>query len=109
MTAYALALVHSVEFGPEIVEYLQRIDATLDPFGGRFVVHGGNAELLEGSWDDIRDVILIEFPDDTNLRAWYASPAYQEILPLRTRNMNATAVILTGVPAGYRGVDSLDH
>ncbi|MEY9848200.1 DUF1330 domain-containing protein [Streptacidiphilus sp. MAP5-3] len=109
MTAYALALVHSVEFGPDIVDYLRRIDATLDPFGGRFLIHGGNVEAFEGTWDDIRDVILIEFPDEDNLRAWHASPAYQEILPLRTRHMNADAAFVAGVPSGYRGVDSLAH
>jgi uncharacterized protein (DUF1330 family) len=27
--------------GPSIVEYLQRIDVTLEPFAGRFMVHGG--------------------------------------------------------------------
>jgi uncharacterized protein (DUF1330 family) len=33
-----------------IVEYLERIDATLAPSGGRFIVHGGDFESLEGSW-----------------------------------------------------------
>jgi uncharacterized protein (DUF1330 family) len=27
-----------------LVEYVQRIDATLEPFGGRFLVHGGKVE-----------------------------------------------------------------
>jgi uncharacterized protein (DUF1330 family) len=32
--------------GPQIIEYLQRIDATLKPFAGRFLVHGGGVEVL---------------------------------------------------------------
>ena len=32
MTAYAMAHVHSTNFGPELIEYLRRIDATLEPF-----------------------------------------------------------------------------
>ncbi|AUY47821.1 DUF1330 domain-containing protein [Streptomyces sp. CB01881] len=107
MTAYALAHVHSVEFGPDIVEYLERIDATLEPFGGRFLVHGGEVEVLEGSWGP--DLIVIEFPDREAVRAWYDSPAYQEILALRTRHMVADAIIAQGVPAGYRGADALKH
>jgi uncharacterized protein (DUF1330 family) len=107
MTAYAMAHVHSVEFGPDIVEYLERIDATLDPFGGRFLVHGGTVEPLEGSFAG--QLILIEFPDEAAVRAWYDSPAYQEILPLRTRHMKADAMLVHGVPAGYRGADSLGH
>jgi len=33
MSAYALAHLREVAIGPEFVEYLQRIDATLAPFG----------------------------------------------------------------------------
>jgi uncharacterized protein (DUF1330 family) len=49
MTAYALAHVHHTNFGPELVEYLRRIDATLEPFDGRFLVHGGPVEAVEGT------------------------------------------------------------
>jgi uncharacterized protein (DUF1330 family) len=107
VNAYAIAFIHKVEFGPDIIEYLQRIDATLDPFGARFVVHGGGAQTVEG--DGATDAIVIEFPDAERLRAWWNSPAYQEILPLRTRHMVADIVFADGVPAGYRGADSLKH
>ena len=30
------------------------------------------------------------------------SPAYQEILPLRTRNADGVTLLVDGVPAGYR-------
>ncbi|RKE23477.1 DUF1330 domain-containing protein [Streptomyces sp. TLI_171] len=108
MTAYALAQVHSVEFGPDIIEYLERIDATLEPFGGRFIVHGGKLETVEGSWGQ-SGTIVIEFPDFAQARAWWDSPAYQEILPLRTRRMVADIVLVEGVPTGYRGADMLEH
>ena len=107
MKAYAIAFVRKVEFGPEIMEYLQRIDATLEPFGGRFLVHGGGAESVEG--DAVMDAIVIEFPDGDRSRAWWNSPEYREIAPLRTRHMTADIVLVDGVPADYRGADSLDH
>ena len=44
--AYAVAILHEVELGPEIVTYLERIDATLAPFGGRFIIHGGEVTEL---------------------------------------------------------------
>lgn len=105
MTAYAIAHVHSVEFGPDIVEYLERIDATLEPFGGRFLVHGGKVEVVEGAWGP--DVIVIEFPDRAQVRAWYDSPEYQQILGLRTAHMVADVIFADGVPDGYRGADAL--
>ena len=35
MPAYAIAHLRSAEIGPDIVRYLEGIDATLEPFGGR--------------------------------------------------------------------------
>lgn len=107
MTAYAIAHVHSVEFGPDIVEYLRRIDATLEPYGGRFLVHGGNVEVVEGEWD--AGVIVIEFPDQKQIRDWYDSLEYRQILPLRTAHMVADVIIADGVPDGYRAADTLHN
>ncbi len=50
MSAYAVAHMRHVAMGPPIVEYLEKIDATLAPFGGHFIVHGGEIEVLEGNW-----------------------------------------------------------
>ncbi len=106
MTAYAIAHLRKVTMGPEIVEYIQRIDGTLEPFGGRFVVHGGNVEVLEGIWSG--DVIVVEFPDHDRARAWYSSAAYQDILPLRTDNSEGDVIFADGVPQGHRATDILD-
>jgi uncharacterized protein (DUF1330 family) len=84
MQTYAIAHMHKADMGPEIVEYLGRIDATLAPFGGRFIVYGDPVEVIEGDWPGF--AIVIGFPGRDHARAWYRSPAYQKILPLRTRN-----------------------
>ncbi|MCB5166624.1 DUF1330 domain-containing protein [Streptomyces bambusae] len=99
MPAYAIAHLRPRQPHAEIIEYIERIQATLDPFGGRFLVHGAEVEVVEGPWEGT--VVVIAFPDIEAARAWYASPAYQEILPLRTRHMAAEAVLVEGVPAGY--------
>src|SRR3546814_4917800 len=82
MTAYAVANLHRVEMGPAIIEYLEKIDATLAPFGGRYIIHGGPKAVLEGDWRG--DIIVVAFPDRAAAAAWYDSPAYQAIKPLRT-------------------------
>lgn len=105
MPAYAVAHMHEVTMGPDIVEYLQRIDATLAPFGGRFAVHGGEVEPLEGSWPGY--LIVIEFPDRERASAWYKSDAYQEILALRTNNSRSDVVLVDGVQDGHRATDIL--
>ena len=105
MTAFAVARLRNVSMGPEIVVYLERIDATLVPFGGRFVVHGGEKSVLEGTWPG--DLIVIGVPNRERARAWYASPAYREILPLRLGNSEGDVILVDGVPEDHRATDVL--
>ena len=105
MPAYAVAHLRSTQVGPEILEYLQRIDDTLEPFGGRFLIHGATPEVLEDAFPGV--LVVIEFPDRATAHAWYASDAYQAILPLRTNNSDGTAFIVDGVKPGHRATDAV--
>ena len=105
MSAYCIAHMRTVTMGPPIVEYLQRIDATLAPFDGRFIVHGGEAQVLEGGWPGF--AIVLEFPDSATARAWYQSDAYREIAPLRTDNSESDIIIVDGVGSDHRATDVL--
>jgi uncharacterized protein (DUF1330 family) len=107
MTAYAIMHVRAVRPSPQITEYLQRIDATLDPFQGRFRAHGADFTVVEGEWG--LGVIVIEFPDRDHAHGWYSSPAYRQIAKLRTDNIDGDIILVDGVPEGYRGADALDH
>ena len=42
-------------------EYKARAGATVTQYGGRFVVRGGPAQVLEGDWQPAR-VVVLEFP-----------------------------------------------
>ena len=95
MTAYAVAHLRSVDQNAEIADYLRRIDATLDPFEGRFVVHGVLPEVLEGDWPGV--LVVIGFPDLATARAWYDSHGYQKILPLRQQASEGNVVLVEGV------------
>jgi uncharacterized protein (DUF1330 family) len=105
MPAYAVAHMRQVTTGPAIVEYLERIDATLAPFGGRFLVHGGPVEVVEGTWPG--HLIVIEFPDRARADAWYRSAAYQEIVALRTGNSRSDIILAEGVGSDHRATDVL--
>ncbi|HLM09145.1 MAG TPA: DUF1330 domain-containing protein [Thermoleophilaceae bacterium] len=106
MDGYAIAQLKSVRMGQDIVEYLRRIDATLAPFGGRFVVHGGHADIREGEFRG--DLIVIGFPSREAAVSWYESDAYQEILPLRLHNAEGWAIIVDGVSDDHRATDVLE-
>jgi len=105
MSGYAVAHIREVTRNADIVKYLEEIDATLRPFGGRFAIHGGDVEVLEGEWPG--HVVLIEFPDRDSARAWYRSPTYQSILRLRTNNSQGDIVLVDGVGPEHRATDIL--
>ncbi len=104
---YAVALLQDIHFGAELIDYLRRIDATLEPYGGRFVVHQPAPTLVEGSLDGRTALIVIEFPDRASATRWYESPAYQAILPLRTENSRGFALLADAVPEGYSAAAGL--
>ncbi|MBF6194808.1 DUF1330 domain-containing protein [Nocardia sp. CDC186] len=99
MSAYGFAHLRSRRPHPDILEYLERIQATLDPFGGRFVIHGPPAEVVEGSWPG--SMVLIEFPGMAEAREWYHSPAYQDILRLRADHIDGDLLLIEGVGPDY--------
>ncbi|WP_433607716.1 DUF1330 domain-containing protein [Dactylosporangium sp. CA-139114] len=99
MNGYAMAHLHGHSSHDDVLEYLERIQGTLDPFGGRFLVHGPPVEVREGEWPGT--VVIIEFPTLDAARSWYDSPAYQEILHLRTDHIAGSAILFEGVRDGH--------
>jgi uncharacterized protein (DUF1330 family) len=95
--------MYKVQMGPDIAAYLERIDATLLPYGGRFLVHGDPVEVIEGDWPG--HLIIIAFPDRARAKAWYGSGPYQAIVRLRTENSESDVVFVDGVSADHRAAD----
>ncbi|HEY4418944.1 MAG TPA: DUF1330 domain-containing protein [Pseudonocardia sp.] len=105
MTTYAVAHMREVTIGPAIVEYLGRIDATLAPFGGRFIVHGAEPTVVEGKFPG--NLVVVAFPTREQAQGWYESPAYRAILPLRTENSSADVLLVDGVGPDHWATDVL--
>ncbi|MFG2925172.1 DUF1330 domain-containing protein [Streptomyces sp. NPDC048305] len=99
MPAYAIAHLQEAAPAAEIAEYIERVTATFEPHGGRFLVHAAQHEVKEGSWPG--SVVMIGFPGIAEARAWWDSPAYREIAPLRSRHIEGDIILVEGVPAGY--------
>lgn len=105
MTTYAVGILTDVTMGPAIIEYLERIDATLAPFDGHFVVHGAEPTMLEGTVPGT--LVVIEFPDRSSAEGWYASNAYRAIVALRTENSTSTVFLIDGVGRDHLATDVL--
>lgn len=97
--SYAVAYLRDVDFGADIIRYMREIDETLVPFGGEFVVHGGDLDVREGRWDGT--LVIIRFPEAGSAARWYESADYQRILPLRLNNSTSMAALVAGVEPGH--------
>jgi uncharacterized protein (DUF1330 family) len=69
--------------------------ASIAQYGGKFLVRGGPAELVEGSPEPKR-VVVIEFADAAAFKRWYNSPEYQTALPIRLANSTGRAILVEG-------------
>lgn len=63
-------------------EYRRQVPATLKPWGAELVLRGKLASILAGDHAHA-DTVVIRFPDIAAVNSWYASPAYQALIPLR--------------------------
>jgi uncharacterized protein (DUF1330 family) len=62
----------------------------------RSLVRGGAVDVLEGSWDP-RRLIILEFPDRESAKGWYFSPGYQAAKAIRDRAATTRAILVDGV------------
>jgi uncharacterized protein (DUF1330 family) len=80
---------------PENLEYLEKVEATFTPYGGRWLALDAQVEALEGAWPG--SVVLMEFPDMSTAKRWYRSPEYQGILHLRTDTAISDLILVDAV------------
>ena len=95
MPAYVIADIE-VHDPDAYKEYASRVQATLDPFEGRFLVRGGPSETLEGGWQPKR-VVVLQFPSAGHARGWYESPDYVKALEIRHRASSGSLILAEGV------------
>ena len=88
---------HEVQDPKVYASYAARAEETVKTFGGRFLVRGGKADSLQGEGPKGR-LVVISFDSVEKAQAWYNSPVYQEIKPIRMRAAKSRVLIVEGVP-----------
>lgn len=79
----AYAIGHITVRDPEKWEqYRAAVPATVAPWGGELVFRGRRTSVLAGNHSHT-DTVVLRFPDAAALEAWFQSPAYQALIPLR--------------------------
>lgn len=76
-------------------EYLSGFDEVFEGSGGKVVAVDDDTLTLEGSPPPGRSVI-ISFPDEAALRAWYDSPGYQRLKDMRNRAAQGVVIMVHG-------------
>ncbi|MEM7508324.1 MAG: DUF1330 domain-containing protein [Pseudomonadota bacterium] len=76
--------------------YRLQVMATVEAYGGEFLVRGGAQEVVEGTPPGTRSVIL-RFASVEVAENWYNSPEYQKILPIRQGASTGALTIVEGV------------
>ena len=76
-------------------EYRKRVPATIEKYGGKFLVRGGKFEKLEGTWEPTR-LVLLEFPSMDQAKRWYDSEEYREPKALRLKTSKGNLILVEG-------------
>ena len=76
-------------------KYAEKVPATIEQYGGRYVIRGGEQEVAEGEGVRPRTVVL-EFESLEAVKTWYNSPEYQAIIDLRLKAADGRAHYVEG-------------
>jgi uncharacterized protein (DUF1330 family) len=95
MAAYVIANLEVTD-PVRYAEYRQQVPATVAAYGGRFLVCGGEHEVVEGDWSP-RRLVVLEFPSLAQARRWYESEEYRGPKAIRLAAASTNAIIVEGV------------
>ena len=79
----------------KFVAYARQVPELVADFGGEYVVLGGEAEVLEGDWGDVR-LVVHRWPDMESARRFWNSPEYAEVRKLREGAGEFRVMLLEG-------------
>jgi uncharacterized protein (DUF1330 family) len=97
MAAYVISEISQILEPALLEEYRSLAQATIEQYGGRYVVRGGAIEAVEGRSVPKR-IVIVEFPTMERAHEWYYSPEYAQALPIRQKAMNRRLILVEGVP-----------
>ena len=94
MAAY-LVFHNRTRNAEKLQEYLSKVNETLASYNTETLVFDENSEVIEGDTNLPRTVV-VKFDSRDATMAWYNSPAYQKVLPLRLEATEGYAVLVDG-------------
>jgi len=94
MSAYVIVEIEIVDpVGYE--EYRKLAGATVEKYGGKYIVRGGKAEVLEGDWNPKR-IVVLEFRTMERAKQWLNCEDYREPRKMRHRTAKTNMILVEG-------------
>ena len=76
-------------------EYVARVPAVVEQYGGRYLARSGGISSMVGDWQPER-IVLIEFETIEQVEEFFAAPEYLALVPLREQSAATRAIIVEG-------------
>ena len=76
-------------------EYVKLTPDIIAKYGGKFLVRGGEAAVVEGTWTPNRLVVL-EFESIERAKEFYRSEEYRPVMAIRHKTAVSSMVIVEG-------------
>jgi uncharacterized protein (DUF1330 family) len=96
MSAYFLVDIREIKDAAKMDQYRSRVTATVEKFGGRYAVRPGPFEVVEGTYQPVR-LVMLEFPTMEQARRWYDSEEYRELKQMRLAATVSNGFFMSGV------------
>ena len=80
-----------------VEEYIPKVQALVESYGGRYIARNTEIEKLEGPEDLPTVAVVIEFPSLEQAKEWYDSEAYQPFLKARQGGSISNLILLDGL------------
>lgn len=95
MSAYLLVNIEKIKDQEKLQEYGKLVGPHTDKYGGKLIAASPDPDVLEGSLNSIR-TLVIEFPDRDALTGWYEADEYGPMKELRQAGIDATLSVIDG-------------
>ena len=94
---YVISEADAITDSAAVKKYGENVPETLAPFRGhyQFLVAGGKTQALDG--EAPQGIVVIAFDTVEQARAWYDSPAYQAIMPIRRSAVKGRMFLVHGL------------
>ncbi|HEY2200587.1 MAG TPA: DUF1330 domain-containing protein [Solirubrobacteraceae bacterium] len=100
MSAYLISQVEVLN-AEAWENYRTRAARVIASFGGRYLVRGALAEVIEADWPaeepPPQTVIVAEFPSMKAVHDWYSSPQYAEAFAFRAAAVKRRMIFVAGI------------